>query len=903
MQTTVSRNDTMINYHFGLGATTNGAGLGPDILGGKGFGLIEMASIAGIPVPPGIVIPTTECGPYLKRQHLTDEQKELIMDYVGQIGDQVDRKFGDTESPLLLSSRSGAAVSMPGMLKTILNIGTSRATIPGLIKMFNARMAWDSYRRLIDMWGETVLGIDHEHFEHAFAQYKKEHNITDDRAMSAQDMETLCSIYEEVFEQHAGYAFPQDVWEQLFPAIEAVFKSWYGQKAVDYRKIEKLDDLLGTAVVVMAMVFGNLNDKSGTGVLFTRNPSTGVNELYGEFLLNAQGEDVVAGIRTPEPISVLKEQMPEVYDELLRIVKLLEKNRKDIQDIEFTIEDGRLYMLQTRNGKRNGKAAFKIAVDLHTEGLVTKKYAIAKLIKPDHVAQMLFPCFSDEVQKKYNESGLVVARGLAASHGAAVGMVVFDKETAVALSATQPVILVRKETSPEDINGMNKAKGVLTSIGGLSSHAAVVMRGWGKPCVVGAEACVIDYKAKTITVGGTVINEGDWLSLNGTTGEVILGQCETSAPEWTAEFTEVLSWADEIRRLRVRANCEAPADARRARQYGAEGIGLFRTEHMFYGEEHAHELYLMKKMILSTTSAEKAEALVALKPAFKKSFMTTLLEMDDLPVTVRLLDPPLHEFAVFSAPANQEDEAEQLRLKKKLCEELQISMEELQRRIDALHEVNPGSGFRGSRLGVINPQITVTQVQALCETIIALRAEGKKPHIEIEVPFVMNYEEYKNQYDVIVATAAEYSLTPGEDFLVGSMLENMGACFDADRLAPITGFQTFGTNDLSSSVLNISRDDASRFLPAYVEGKILKDDPFQTLNPLVARAMKIAIDGCRGVKGNTIEIGICGEQGGDPESIEMCERLGLDYVSCSPFRVPIARLAAAQATLKIQQES
>ncbi len=889
-------------YHFGLGKT-NAVGFKANILGGKGFGLVEMASIAGVPVPPGFVIPTSECKPYLERGYLTDEMKAGIIDLVEKIGDKLGRKFGDQKNPLLLSSRSGAEVSMPGMLKTILNIGTTRETIPGMVKQFgNERFAWDCYRRLIDMWAETVLGIDHEHFEHAFVEYKKTHNIVGDQEMTPDDMRTLCDIYEVVFEEKAGFVFPQNVWEQLFPAVEAVFKSWYGQKAIDYRKIEKLEDLLGTAVVVMAMVFGNLNDESGTGVLFTRNPSTGDDELYGDVLFNAQGEDVVAGIRTPDPISRLNEAMPKVYAELYRIVKALETSRANIQDIEFTIENGNLYMLQTRNGKRNGQAAFKIAHDLVNEGLTTKENAIAKLVTSDHVIQMLLPCFSDETQKKYTAAKLVIAKGLPASPGAAVGRVVFDKETAFAWAENgEPVILVRKETSPEDIKGMHASKGILTSTGGLTSHAAVVMRGWGRPCIVGAETCHIHYETKSFTVGNKVVAEGDWVSINGTTGEVVLGECEFSNPVFTEEFKTVLQWADDIRTLGVRANCETPEDARLARQYGAEGIGLFRTEHMFYGEHHTDELYLMKKMILSNTDAEKELALQGLKPAFKKSFKGTLIEMNELPVTVRLLDPPLHEFAVFGKPANEKDAAVQEELKYKLCNDLGIGLSELENRIEDLHEANPGSGFRGSRLGVVYPAITVTQVEALCETILELRAEGYKPHLEIEVPFVMNYAEYKDQFDLIISIIERYGLKTPEDLLIGSMLENMGACFEAGEMAPITGFQTFGTNDLSSSVMNISRDDASRFLSVYLEKKILKVDPFQTLHPLVAKAMKIAIDNCRSVKGDTIEIGICGEQGGDPASIVICEQLGLNYVSCSPFRICVARLAAAQATLRLKK--
>ncbi len=889
-------------YHFGLGKT-NGNGLKPAILGGKGYGLIEMAEVIPTQVPPGFVIPTTECKPYLERGFLTDDLKLQICNLVEKIGLQVGRKFGDLEKPLLLSSRSGAAASMPGMLKTILNIGVSRDTILGLAKMFHSEnFAWDCYRRLIDMWAETVKGVDHDHFEKAFADYKIEHSINSDQNMTAEDMKRLCDIYETIFEEKTGMSFPQDPWEQLFPAVEAVFKSWYGEKAVSYRRIEKLEDLLGTAVVVMAMVFGNINDQSGTGVLFTRNPSTGKNELYGEILFNAQGEDVVAGVRTPEPLLRLKEVMPEVYTQLLTTVKTLETNRCDIQDCEFTIENGNLYMLQTRNGKRNGPAAFKIAYDMVQEGLVSKETAIRKLVTPGHVTQMLLPCFDSDTVNKYQKAGNVFVTGLAASPGAAVGQIVFDKATAVAwVLEGKKVILVRKETSPEDIEGMHAADAVLTSTGGLSSHAAVVLRGWGKPCIVGAEKCSIDYTAKTVTVDSVILSEGDYLSINGTTGEAIEGQCELSQPVLTDEFLEVLIWADNVHisgipKVSVRANCETAEEAQKARQFGAVGIGLFRTEHAFYGADSAAELYLMKKMILTDSPEEKFEALQQLKDPFKRSFYGTFKAMSGLPVTVRLLDPPLHEFAAFGKPANEGEAKAQLELKITLCKDLNISLNELEHRIEALHEANPGSGFRGCRLGVVFPEITVLQVRALCETIVELRKNNLHPHLEIEVPFVINIKEYEDQFNLIVATAKEYGLECPKDFLVGAMLENAGICLQTEELAPFTGFQTFGTNDLSSSVMHISRDDSSRFLQTYIDKRILKSDPFQTLDPTVAKVMKIAINGAKSAC-SEIEIGICGEQGGDPASILTCTEIGIDYVSCSPFRIPGARLAAAQATL------
>ncbi len=904
METNVATTvQAMIVYHFGLGKT-NGAGLKADVLGGKGFGLMEMASIDGVPVPPGFIIPTTECKPYLERGYMIDQQKELIREYVGKVGEKVGRTFGDSNNPLLLSSRSGAAVSMPGMLKTILNVGTSRATIPGLIEQFNnERFAWDCYRRLIDMWGETVMNIDHEVFEHAFAQYKNDHNIASDHDMAAKDMEQLCAIYEEVFEENAGMPFPQDVWDQLFPAVEAVFKSWYGQKAIDYRKIEKLDDLLGTAVVVMAMVFGNLNERSGTGVLFTRNPSTGVDELYGEVLFNAQGEDVVAGIRTPEPISVLKERMPEVYEQLLTIVKSLERSRQDIQDIEFTIEDGQLFMLQTRNGKRNGTAAFEIAVAMVNEGLVTKERAITKLIAPDHVLQMLLPRFNELTMNEYREAKAVIAKGLAASPGAASGMVVFDKETAVRLASEgHKVILVRRETSPEDIKGMWVSQAVLTVVGGLSSHAGVVMRGWGKPCIVGAGAISINLAERLFTVGEHTVREGDVISVNSTTGEVILGEHELSPAEQTDAFREVMSWAMSLKRMGVRANAETPEDARRAREFGAEGISLFRTEHMFYGEDGAESLYMMKKLILSTSPDEANDALGKLLPAFKRSFYNTLVEMNGLPVTVRELDPPRHEFVSFAKPSNHEEAVAQMNEKVRLANDLGITLDELERRIESLHEVNPGSGLRGSRLGVMFPDIARAQIKALCETIVELRAAGYDPHVEIEVPFVFNTKEYENQISIVHEVASEYNLVAEKDYLVGPMMECTAACLDGTNLARPSQFASFGSNDLTSSVMNISRDDASTFLPFYVEKKILPTDPFQTINPLVLEMMHIGVKRLRAEKGADIQIGVCGEHGGDPKSIYEFDKIGLDYVGCSPFRIPVAIFAAAQSAIRLREQ-
>jgi len=894
---------TGIAYHFGLG-TTNGAHLDQTILGGKGHGLIEMASVDGTPVPPGIVIPTTECMPYLKHKSLDPTLIDEIKEYVDSIGTRLGRTFGSETNPLLLSCRSGAAVSMPGMLKTILNIGTSRATIPGLIEMFNERLAWDNYRRLIDMWGETVVGIDHEHFENVFIQYKADNNINDDVHMSAEDMEKLCSLYEQVFEVHAGYTFPQDVWEQLLPAVEAVFKSWYGKKAVEYRKIEKLTDLHGTAVIIMAMVFGNFNDQSGTGVLFTRRPDNGLDELYGEILFNAQGEDIVAGIRTPEPISKLKEILPHVYEQLFAIVKRLEKDRKDIQDIEFTIEDGNLYMLQTRNGKRNGIAAFKIAYDMVQEGIVTERYAVERLVKPEHVQQMLLPRFDEETIDAYRKEKRVIAKGLPASPGAAVGQVVFDKETAVAWSeAGKNVILVRRETSPEDIQGMHVAKAVLTVIGGLSSHAGVVLRGWGKPGIVGAGSISINHEAHEFTVGEHTVKEGDWISLNSTTGEVVLGQWTTSEAEETEEFKAVMEWAKRIKRMGVRANAETVADAARARYFGAEGISLFRTEHMFYGEDGANSLYLMKKMILATSGEQKAEMLALLQPEFAKSFFGTLREMDGLPVTVRLLDPPMHEFVHFGAPANEKAAEAQREMKLGLCSDLGITMHELDHRIESLHEVNPGSGLRGSRLGVIFPDVTRIQVHALCEAIMDLRSKGHSPFVEIEVPFVFNTKEYENQLHIISDITTQYGLYPVEDYLVGPMIECTAACLDGANLARESQFASFGSNDLTSSVMNISRDDASRFIPYYVEYKLLPEDPFQTINPIVGEVMLMAVERLRSEKGKSIKVGVCGEQGGDPLSIREFERMGLDYIGCSPFRIPVAILAAAQATMLVEKET
>ncbi len=867
------------------------------LLGGKGANLAEMSSI-GLPVPPGFTISTEACKVYNELGRAwpegLDEQVEAGIRHVEQA---MGAGFGDAENPLLVSVRSGAAISMPGMMDTVLNLGLNDAVVEGLAKKTgNVRFAFDAYRRFIDMFGDVVSGVPHHHFEKALAALKEEVGAATDVDLSAHDLKVLVDRYKAIYRQHTGYMFPEDPREQLTFAINAVFDSWNSDRAIKYRQINKITGLLGTAVNVQAMVFGNMGPDSGTGVCFTRNPSTGEHKLYGEFLVNAQGEDVVAGIRTPEPIEQMEEEFPEAFHELVETTHLLEKHYKNMQDIEFTVQTGKLFLLQTRNGKRTGTAAVKIAVDMVHEGLVDKRTAVRDLVEPRHLDQLLHPRFADP--EAYQRS--VIARGLPASPGAAVGRVVFTAEDAerakkrAAEAKTHEeaqehrVILVRIETSPEDVGGMDAAEGILTSRGGMTSHAAVVARGWGKPCVAGCGDIVINYKTKTFTNGEVTVREGDWLSINGSTGEVILGKQELVEPELSGYFAEFMSWVDEFRVMKVRTNADTPADAARARAFGAQGIGLCRTEHMFFEEGRIRHV---REMILSDTREERKQALERLLPYQKEDFLGIFRAMEGLPVTIRLLDPPLHEFL----PHDKQGQME-------MAESFGISLAEVKAKVDALSEFNPMLGHRGCRLGITYPEITEMQTRAILEAAIELKEEGLTVLPEIMVPLIGTLAEFAHQRAVIEATAKlVFTEKDAEiDYQIGTMIEIPRAALTADEIAAEADFFSFGTNDLTQLTFGYSRDDAGKFLPYYIEHKILPGDPFQSLDRQgVGQLVRLGVKLGRSTR-PLLKVGICGEHGGDPASVHFCYEVGMDYVSCSPYRVPIARLAAAQAYLAAQ---
>ncbi len=891
---TASRNapaqaaDKMV-YYFGK-TKTEGKKSTKALLGGKGKNLAEMTSI-GLPVPPGFTITTEVCDGYYKAgKKLPKGLMDEIHGAVELLEKELKKKFGDDANPLLVSVRSGAAVSMPGMMNTILNLGLNDVSTEGLAKATkNERFAYDAYRRLINMYGDVVKDVPHHMFEEAFDKVKKKYKVSEDTEVPAEGLKELCQAYKAVYKKGTGEDFPQDPIKQLQLAIEAVFGSWNADRAISYRRIEsakgnsEINNLVGTAVNVQAMVYGNMGDDSGTGVGFTRDPNTGQNKFYGEFLINAQGEDVVAGIRTPQPVSEMGKWDRAAHKELMEIKKKLENHYTDMQDIEFTIEKGKLFMLQTRSGKRNGIAAVKIACDMVKEGLITEKEAILRVPASD-LTHCLLPSFKPTARNAAD----VLCRGLNASPGAAVGKLAFTAHDARArFEAGQDVILVRRETSPEDVEGMSAAVGILTSTGGATSHAAVVARGWGKCCVAGASDVEIDEKARKIKVKGRTFGEKDTISLDGTTGEVMAGEVETQEPKLSGDFAKLMDWADQYRRLKIRTNADSPADSKRARDFGAEGIGLCRTEHMFF---EADRIIHMRSMILAETEADRRAALKKLLPFQRKDFEGIFKAMQGLPVTVRLLDPPLHEFLPHEGIAQKE-----------MATELGLKPADIRKRAEALHESNPMLGHRGCRLSVTYPEILEMQVQAIVEAAISCAKKKIDAHPEIMIPLVGTAAELRILREKVVETIAktkEAKKFDGKlDILIGTMIEIPRAALTADEVAEYADFFSFGTNDLTQMTFGYSRDDVGGFLPDYIEHKIVPVDPFQSLDTSgVGQLVEMGVAKGRSTK-TKLKVGICGEHGGDPASIAFCNEVGLDYVSCSPFRVPIARLAAAQAAL------
>ncbi|MCD0460323.1 pyruvate, phosphate dikinase [Roseiconus lacunae] len=871
-------------YYFGK-TKTEGKGKAKDLLGGKGLNLAEMTSI-GLPVPPGFTITTEVCDQYYQAG---EQLPSGLMDEVGKavkkLEKELSKKFGDNDNPLLVSVRSGAAVSMPGMMNTILNLGLNDAATEGLAKATkNERFAYDAYRRLINMFGDVVMGMDHHMFEKAFDKIKKKYKVEDDTEVPAEGLKELCEAYKDVFRKHTGEDFPQDPFAQLELAIKAVFGSWNTERAVKYREIENIRHLVGTAVNVQSMVYGNMGEDSGTGVAFTRNPNTGENKFYGEFLINAQGEDVVAGIRTPQPVAEMPKWNRAIHKQLLEIKKTLEDHYTEMQDIEFTIERGELFMLQTRTGKRTGIAAVKIACDLVKEGLIDEKEAVMR-VPPNALTQLLLPSFKTTARN----AAEVLCKGINASPGAAVGQLAFTAEEArERKDAGESIILVRRETSPEDVDGMSAAVGILTSTGGATSHAAVVARGWGKCCVAGAGDVHIDEKAKKIKVNGKTLGPKDTISLDGTTGEVMLGSVETQEPKLSGDFAKLMKWADQYRTLAVRTNADSPADSKRARDFGAEGIGLCRTEHMFFEPER---IIHMRSMILATDEDARRGALAKLLPFQRKDFEGIFKAMNGLHVTVRLLDPPLHEFLPHDNAAQKE-----------VAGEIGVKPGEVKKRTAALHEANPMLGHRGCRLSITYPEILEMQVRAITEAAINCAKKKIKAHPEIMIPLVGTFQELallrKKAEETIAATKAAKKFDGDLDIAIGTMIEIPRACLTADEVAEHADFFSFGTNDLTQMTFGYSRDDVGGFLPDYINEEILDNDPFQSLDQTgVGQLVEMGVEKGRSTK-KSLKVGICGEHGGDPSSIDFCHRVGLNYVSCSPFRVPIARLAAAQAAIR-----
>jgi pyruvate,orthophosphate dikinase len=879
-----------------------------NLLGGKGANLAEMVNL-GIPVPPGFTITTEVCTLYYKNnKKYPKELKPQVDAAMARVEKIMGKKFGDPNNPLLVSVRSGARSSMPGMMETVLNLGLTTKTIPGIIKKTNnERFVYDAYRRLLMMYSDVVMekaaGIEvadgegiRQKLEHAMDAIKRQKGYKNDTDLTVDDLKILCDEFKVIIKHTLGKDFPDDHEEQLWGGIGAVFQSWMGKRAVSYRKIEKIPDDWGTAVNVQAMVFGNTGDNSATGVAFTRNPATGENMFFGEWLPNAQGEDVVAGIRTPNPVNKagktpdtqhlpsLEEAMPKVYKELYNIQKKLERHYTDMQDIEFTIEDGRLWMLQTRTGKRNGQAAIRMAVEMAKQKIITKETAVLR-VKPEQLDELLHPSVAPASEKKAIE----LAKGLPAGPGGATGRVVFTADDAEAWAKRgEKVILVRNETSPEDVHGMHAAEAILTARGGMTSHAALVARGWGKCCIVGCSDLNIDLHKKEIHVNGRIVKEGDWITLNGTSGRVYEGKLDLlpADPEHNPWYKELIKWADMFRKLKVRTNADTPEDAVTARNFGAEGIGLCRTEHMFFAPDR---IKAVREMILSDTLEDRKKALAKLLPMQKGDFIGIFKAMAGLPVTIRLLDPPLHEFL----PHTDKDLME-------LADEMGVPFDKLNAKNKSLHEFNPMLGHRGCRLGITYPEIYEMQAQAIMEAACELAKQKVKVIPEIMIPLVGHVNELQKMKEIVVSTAerVQNEYKAKVPYTVGTMIELPRACVTADEIAAVADFYSFGTNDLTQTVYGLSRDDAGKFLPFYIEAGILHEDPFISIDQNgVGAFMQMAVEKGRHVK-KGLKVGICGEHGGEPKSVEFCHKIGLDYVSCSPFRVPIARFAAAQAALK-----
>ncbi len=842
---------------------------GKALLGGKGVGLAEMTAL-GIPVPAGFTITTDACRAYSGDKEFPEGLEAEIEEHLTALEDKTGKRFGDPRDPLLVSVRSGAAVSMPGMMDTILNLGLNEQAVAGLAATTgNERFAYDSYRRLIQMYGEVVDGVDGHRFEEALGKLKRDRGAQQDVDLEPDDLRELVATFKELYEQETGSGFPEDAREQLGRAVRAVFESWDNPRAQVYRRAHHIPDDLGTAVNVVQMVFGNKGEQSGTGVCFTRDPSTGESGLYGEFLANAQGEDVVAGIRTPQPLEEMKERLPNAFEQLLDKMRLLEEHYRDMQDIEFTVEEGRLYLLQTRSAKRTAAAALKAGVEMVDEGLITREEAVAR-IDPAQLDQLLHPMIDPAAEYE------AAAKGLNASPGAGSGKIVLDADSAADRGESEDVILVRWETTPDDIHGMIAAKGILTAHGGMTSHAAVVARGMGKPCVAGCDELQVDLEARRVRIGEHELSEGDVITIDGGTGVVIVGAVDLVSPQINEDFETILGWADDHRRLKVRANADTPEDAAKAREFGAQGIGLCRTEHMFMADDR---LPIVREMIMASGEDERREALDKLLPMQQGDFEGIFEAMAGLPVTIRLLDPPLHEFLPPLAEATDEP---------------------MRERIRALQEANPMLGTRGCRLGLLWPEVYEMQVRAIIRAAVAVEGRtGDAPLVEVMHPLVGFAEELHRLRAITVATANEES--EKVEYLVGTMIELPRACVRADEIAAHADFFSFGTNDLTQTVLGMSRDDAEgKFLARYLDDGVLERNPFETIDQAgVGELMRIAVERGRATR-EDIKLGICGEHGGEPESVAFCHGLGLDYVSCSPYRVPLARLAAAQAALAEQ---